>query len=68
MKQPLQLLTDLMIMGIDAILMIKIKKDPLFIQNEISNQLTGSISEGYTHKFIRGIKKLSTLIFQTLMN
>jgi hypothetical protein len=49
--------------GIDAIFNDKNKKILYFIQTKFSNEATGSISEGDTHKFIRGIKKIINLDF-----
>ncbi|HHJ7877029.1 TPA: abortive infection protein, partial [Streptococcus pyogenes] len=49
--------------GIDAIYNDKNKKILYFIQTKFSNEANGSISEGDTLKFIKGVKKITTSDF-----
>lgn len=49
--------------GIDAIFNDKNKKILYFIQTKFSNEASGSISEGDTLKFIKGVKRILNLDF-----
>lgn len=49
--------------GIDAIFNDKNKKILYFVQTKFSNEASGSISEGDTLKFIKGVKRILNLDF-----